>query len=232
MIYNEWKETYKKIIQDLGIKTEEDYKASTILDNIIDKRNQKSNIKKIEDLIKNQDVIVFGAGPSLENSIKKNLSFIKNKLKISADGATTALIEKNIIPDIIITDLDGRISDQIYANSKGAIIIIHSHGDNISKLNDYVEEFEGDIIGTTQINPNNFKHLYNFGGFTDGDRAVLLASHFKANNIYLIGFDFNKKIGEYSFLKNKDIKQKIRKLNWCKYILDKENKNNMLKYIR
>ena len=98
----------------------------------------------------------------------------------------------------------------------------------IDSLEDYVEKFEGGTIGTTQIDPSDFKNLYNFGGFTDGDRAVFLASHFKAKKIFLIGFDFDGKMGKYSFSENKDIAMKIRKLKWCEELikhLEKENNN-------
>ena len=43
---------------------------------------------------------------------------------ICADGATTMLLKKSIIPDIIVSDLDGNIHDQIYANQKGSIYFI------------------------------------------------------------------------------------------------------------
>ena len=45
-------------------------------------------------------------------------------------------------------------------------------------------------IGTTQTNP--FNKIQNFGGFTDGDRGVFLASHFDAKKIILFGMDFGK----------------------------------------
>ena len=107
----------------------------------------------------NNEVIIFGAGPSLKKTLIKNYKFIKNKVKITADGATSALIELNIIPDIIVTDLDGKINDQIHANSKGSIIIIHTHGDNIKKIEENVDKFKGKIIGSTQINPKEFSLL-------------------------------------------------------------------------
>lgn len=232
MNYNDWDKIYKKIIKDLGYKYQDDKIASDILNNILEKKEKKSNINKLENLIQRNDVIVFGAGPSLDKSIKNNYEFLIDKLKISADGATSALINNNMFPDIIVTDLDGRISDQINSNLNGSIVIIHAHGDNIEKLKNHVKDFDGHIIGTTQINPINFKNLYNFGGFTDGDRAVLLALHFKAKKIYLIGFDFNGKIGKYSYTNNKDLKQKIRKLKWCKYIIEKEVSKGNIVYIK
>ncbi|HWQ19331.1 MAG TPA: hypothetical protein VN455_06085, partial [Methanotrichaceae archaeon] len=44
-------------------------------------------------------------------------------------------------------------------------------------------------LGTCQCRPP--EGLFNFGGFTDGDRCVFLARHFGAGSIRLIGFDFS-----------------------------------------
>ena len=171
-------------------------------------------------MICDKEVIVFGAGPSLENSIEINKQKFENKIKISADGATTALLEKNIHPDIIVTDLDGKVSDQIKANSKGSILVIHAHGDNINRIQRYIHEFKLNIIGTTQTDPKLYKNVYNFGGFTDGDRAVYISDHFNAKKINLVGFDFNGKIGKYSFSKEKNKNLKLKKLKWCKYLIE------------
>jgi len=82
-------------------------------------------------------------------------------------------------------------------------------------------------MGTTQGNPEPYDHLHNFGGFTDGDRAVHIADHFKAKTISLIGFDFTNELGEYSFAehKNKDIK--LKKLQWCKSLIDSLDKQHI-----
>ena len=39
------------------------------------------------------------------------------------------------------------------------------------------------------------KNVYNFGGFTDGDRSVFWAEEFGAKEIILIGMDFGIHIG-------------------------------------
>ena len=99
------------------------------------------------------------------------------------------------------------------------VAIIHAHGDNIAEIKKFVPKFKKNIIGSTQISPLPYENIYNFGGFTDGDRAVFLASHFKAKNIHIIGFDFEGRIGKYSYPENKDKKQKLKKLKWCKYLI-------------
>ena len=91
---------------------------------------------------------------------------------------------------------------------------------NQEELKKYVDKFKS-VYGTTQIEPK--AHIYNFGGFTDGDRAVFLAEHFKPKAIILIGMDFDSDIGEYSYTKNVEVKKK--KLKWASYLVNylKEN---------
>jgi len=225
MDFKKWEIYYRKILKDFIFSAEDDEKSACILDQILENKKVLP-LKKIDDLIKDNDIVVFGGGSSLKKSFEKHIDFIKNKIKITADGATTLLIENDVHPDIVVTDLDGKIQDQLKANNEGSIVIVHAHGDNIKNIKKIVTKFNGQLIGTTQTNPKKYINLHNFGGFTDGDRAVFLADHFKAKKIFLIGFDFNGKIGEYSFTKNFKIKNK--KLEWCKFFIEQimeKNKN-------
>lgn len=231
MFYKEYILIYEKIAQDLAIQLKDDKKASDILNGLLQNKNLVL-IESLENLISDKEVVVFGAGPSLENSVIKHKNNFDNMIKIAADGATTALLENNILPDFIVTDLDGKVSDQLIANSKGSILVIHAHGNNIEKLEKYVSMFKGKLLGTTQIDPESYKNLHNFFGFTDGDRAVYLADYFHAKKISLIGFDFDGTIGKYSFAENKDKKLKLKKLKWCKYLIDHlRNRNKNICYL-
>ena len=111
--------------------------------------------------------------------ITRSISTIKkykNVTKIVADGAVQALIEHDIKPDILVTDLDGDMSSiKIIGRSK-IPIIVHAHGNNYEKL-ELVTKFQNKI-GTTQT--RKFGRLENFGGFTDGDRCVFLAENLRA----------------------------------------------------
>ena len=51
-------------------------------------------------------------------------------------------------------------------------------------------------MGSTQSTP--LKNVYNFGGFTDGDRCVFLAIELKARLIILAGMDFGDIVTNYS----------------------------------
>jgi uncharacterized Rossmann fold enzyme len=218
MKYKNWEPIYKKILKDFNLKESEDRKSAELLDNLLSNKTIFS-LEKLSQLIKGKQVFVFGAGPSLVSSILKNKKIFDSAIKIAADGATSALIKYNIFPEIIVTDLDGNAEDQIKSNDDGSIIIIHAHGDNKEKIKKYLPLIKGSLIGTTQTDPSGFKNVYNFGGFTDGDRAVFIADYFNAKKINLIGFDFNQKIGHYSFsdIKNRDVK--LKKIRWCKILI-------------
>ena len=219
MFYKDWERIYKKIARDFDYNQEKEEKAADILNRILDKK-QPFQLKKLRKIIYDKEVVIFGAGPSLEDSINFHKDKIKNLVKISADGATSALLKNDIFPEIFVTDLDGDVSDQLNANSNGSVAVIHAHGDNISEIKKYLPEFKGDIVGSTQIDPRSYENVYNFGGFTDGDRAVFLSSHFNAKKIFLIGFDFKGNVGKYSYPEKKDINLKLRKLKWCQYLIE------------
>jgi uncharacterized Rossmann fold enzyme len=218
MKYENWEPFYKKILKEFNFKESEDKKSAKLLDNLLSNK-PIFPLDELSQLIKDKQVFVFGAGPSLENSIIKNKNFFDSGIKIAADGTTSCLVKYGVLPDIIVTDLDGNIQDQIKSNDNGSVIIIHAHCDNKDKIKKYIPKIKGKIIGTTQTDPDKLKNLYNFGGFTDGDRAVFIADHFNAKKINLIGFDFDGKIGKYSFSENKNKKLKLKKLRWCKKLI-------------
>jgi hypothetical protein len=228
MHYKDWERIYKKIAEDFKYPLEKEVRSGKILNSLI-KNDKSAVINQLKDLINDKQVVVFGAGLSLDISLEKHKGFLYDKTKIVADGATSALLKCGIQPDIIVSDLDGKISDQIKANRGGSVAVLHAHGDNMEKIKRYVKKFQNNVIGTVQIDPNTFENLYNFGGFTDGDRAIFLADHFQAKTITLIGFDLNSKIGKYSCIKYKDISQKLKKLKWCRELIEllKENNENI-----
>ena len=57
------------------------------------------------------------------------------------------------VPEVICTDPDGNseadIEKEILACSRGSIVLIHAHGDNMDKLEKYVPRFRR-FIATTQ----------------------------------------------------------------------------------
>ena len=199
-----WEKRYVSILKELNYSRKKDKESALILDSILKKTY---TIEKIRKLIQGKTVFVIGSGPSLSIAIPK-LKKLKKSIKIAADSSLKPLIDNGIIPDIIVTDLDGN-EDTIKKISKTkSIFVIHAHGDNIEKLQ-MVKKMKN-CIGTTQTNP--FNKVQNFGGFTDGDRGVFLASYFNAKKIILFGMDFGNQIGKFSNTKKSDRETKLKKL--------------------
>ena len=207
MKFSEWEPIYKSILRDFGYSREEDERAARLLGSLV----KGSDTGILEDEIRGKRVTICGAAENLADEIGKVEGTV-----VAADEATSVLIE-SMIPDIIVTDLDGRVEDQIEANGRGSIAVIHAHGDNIPAIQKYASLFTGRIVLTTQAAP--FGRVHNFGGFTDGDRAFLMAKHFGAREVRFVGFDFENPREK----EGKDISVKRRKLQWAKMLIDELN---------
>ena len=197
MEFGLWEKYYTEILDDFGFSRQNDEASARLLDEILSVEGCLT-LEDLKEIVGFSDkYIVFGAGPSL----KKHVEFLKQNydlrdyVLVAADGATTALIEQKIAPDIVATDLDGNLDDILLANFRGANIAIHAHGDNIEKIAKLTTFFTS-VIGTTQAQP--IGNLYNFGGFTDGDRAMFLSVALEASEITLAGMDFGDIVTRYS----------------------------------
>ena len=197
MEFGLWEKYYKEILDDFGFSRSGDEKSAKLLDEILSQEGCLTLLKLKEIVGFSDKYIVFGAGPSVEDHIKylKENYDLKNYVLIASDGATTAMINQKLIPDIIVTDLDGNLDDILLSNVKGANIVIHAHGDNKDKITGLTPYFTN-VLGTTQSQPAG--NLYNFGGFTDGDRAIFLAVALEASQITLAGMDFGSIVTKYS----------------------------------
>jgi uncharacterized Rossmann fold enzyme len=218
MNLKEWQPWYDKIIETFGYDAEKDQYAAEVLSGLLE--GIAVTRFQLKWKIYSKPTLVFGAGPSLEEDIKKLLTkrALDKFVLIAADGATTALLKiANTVPDIIVTDLDGRSYDLFRANIAGATMVVHGHGDNIKLLQKFVPKFRKKI-GTTQTIPR--PNVYNFGGFTDGDRAIFLSSEMEAKIIVLAGMDFGQSIGKYSKRKVKSLEVKKLKLKIGKELLE------------
>lgn len=223
-----WMQWYKLILEDFGFSRADDECSADALNNILDDLGALTS----EDIIINKTVIVFGAGPSLKpNLLTLKKMDLANVTMIAADGATTALKEEGFTPDIIVTDLDGKIEDILDANNHGALMVVHAHGNNLEQIRRYTPQLVN-VMGTTQSVP--LSNVYNFGGFTDGDRCVFLAMALGAKRIVLSGMDFGDKVTHYSRPSQEDgpadeIKQK--KLKWAKKLVEWAVANSDIQFL-
>lgn len=205
-----WGERYSEIVEEFGFSTEEDYRAACMLDSIIKNPVQPGAIGEI---ISGRSVFVIGAGPSLPDAIPV-LRRYENP-KIAADSAVRVLIEGGILPDIVVTDLDGD-EDSLRRAADRAIMMVHAHGDNADRL--HLAGGFRRCIGTAQGRTTG--SVRNFGGFTDGDRCVFVADAFGADRIVLFGMDLDGGIGASSGTKPQDERAKLQKLRRAKSLLE------------
>ncbi|MBI5146245.1 MAG: DUF115 domain-containing protein [Thaumarchaeota archaeon] len=212
MTISGWNSKYEQISREFGYSKKDDQDSAVLLDSIIKKRFSPTRLKK---MVCGKTVFVIGAGPSLQSSID-TLKKYKDIVMICADGAVTFLIQNGIRPKIVVTDLDGDLELLEKIKKTNTVFVVHAHGDNADRL-DFVRNFKN-CIGTTQT--KEIGKICNFGGFTDGDRCVFLASHFGAKKIVLFGMDFGTRIGKYSKTNNADKKTKRKKLKYGKSLLE------------
>lgn len=223
MDWEEWEKLYLKIVEEMRYSIEKDLEAAEILNRLIS--GKAITIEELREKLSNKNAAaIFGAGPSLTLDI---LDFVNSELLdevvvIVADGASRAFIERGLRMDVVVTDLDGGDDILTMASERCIALAVHAHGDNIERMKILVPLLSGKILGTTQCKP--FDRLYNFGGFTDGDRAVFLADAMGFDVIILAGMDFGEEVGEYS--KNIDkhndewLKAKRKKLRIGKNLLE------------
>lgn len=204
----EWEPFYARILSDMGYSREEDEAAVRVLKAV----TAGSDLVDPDDLrpMFSDGATVFGDAPCLEDDIR---SREPRGALVASGSAVGRLLALGIRPDAVVTDLDGDIDSQLEASRSGAVTFIHAHGDNCDLIRMHAGEFEGPVVLTTQSKPSTT--VFNFGGFTDGDRAVCIARELGAQSVLLEGFDFehpNPKEGS-------DPAVKLRKLAWAREII-------------
>lgn len=180
-----WDEYYVRILDYFGFSREDDEEAARLLSSIL----PRNDISLLTDTISGSDVIVAGNAPSLLDDIRD--TDFDGKVVIAADAAARVMKNGGVIPDIVFTDLDGLDDDVLEMNEAGTILAVHAHGDNMPLVKSWVPKMKGPVVGTTQSTP--LENVYNFGGFSDGDRGVFAAYELGANSVSLIGFDLDDK---------------------------------------
>ena len=204
MRYEDWEPYYKAILEDFGWTAEGDEAAARLLSSMLPERTPYLDI--VKELIRDRDVIVCGKAPTLEKDMEKVDWWYKYTV-IAADGAVSTLLQQGIVPDIVVSDLDGSHEDLIKADENDSIILAHAHADNVEIIKSLVPKLKH-VIGTTQARPMD--NVYNFGGFSDGDRCVFLAKEFGAKTIKIIGFDLDD---------TNVTPKKLKKLKWARKLL-------------
>jgi hypothetical protein len=199
MEFEEWEPYYLEILETFSFDRRLDEEAARVLAGLL----QGDDIGILDQLCRGRTVTVCGNAPCLVD----DLGGIEGTV-FAADAASLVLRGSGIRPDAVFTDLDGATDEYPAMNREGTVMVIHAHGDNIPLLRFWTPQFRSPVVGTTQAEP--FPPLHNFGGFTDGDRAVFAADHLGADRIILAGFDLDDQ--DVDFVKK-------GKLQWARRLL-------------
>lgn len=195
MKLEDWLPIYHHIVEDLGLSPKEDDEAARLMFEL--GKDKLLDISLLREKISGRTASVIGY------TIKEDLVF-EEEIKITAGKTLTKAreIDPQFVPDVHVTDME---EEELLEIKDNCILVLHAHGDNMNKIRSIVPQIPR-FVGTTQNIP--FDKIYNFGGFTDGDRAALLAQEMGATHIKLYGFDFSKAN-----------EKKRRKLSWAIKIL-------------
>ena len=179
----EWEPYYSEILDFFGFSREDDERAARILAELL----VRDDISLLKKTITGKACIVCGNAPALPEEIKK--TDFSGKVIIAADAAARVLWQCGHRPDVIVSDIDGMDDDFLEMNRKGAILVLHAHGDNIPLVKSWVPKVQVLFFAPPQAAP--LAHVHNFGGFSDGDRCVFCAHELGADSVTLIGFDLD-----------------------------------------
>jgi uncharacterized Rossmann fold enzyme len=180
MRFEDWEPYYQEICEYFSFDRKRDEEAACLLASLL----PFDGLPFLVSLCKGKIVTVCGNAPCL----RRETDMVSGNI-FAADAATEVLVSQGIRPDAVFTDLDGATDTFLELNRTGAVMVVHAHGDNIPLLRYWVPRFEGPVVATTQSVP--FNGIHNFGGFTDGDRAVFAAQALGAERIRIIGFDLD-----------------------------------------
>ena len=194
---NAWmKFWYPWICNTLKISKESDEKALSTIINTVEVKCLQEQIIKEE--LADKEVHVFG--PAMKKAALENY---QKSVIVSVEGITGAFLEKGFIPNVVVTDLDSNHELLAKAGQKGALLLIHIHGDNLELVKSFLQTYElNRVILTTQTMPR--KWVKNYLGFTDGDRAAFFAKSMGVRRIHLHGFSLDGPIA----IQNKLIRKK------------------------
>jgi len=199
MEFQEWEPFYKAILADFGFDRTADERAGDWLADHVD----AVELEAIG-IAPDSTVAIAGAAPSLDadRPVASDADAV-----VAASDAGVRLASEGIVPDLIVTDLDGDPEGTLALAEQGVHVAVHAHGDNRELLEAYVPQFpRPTLLGTTQAAPVG--PLHNHGGFTDGDRAAFIADAIGAERLTFLGWDFGRASGP-----------KARKLAWAARLL-------------
>ncbi len=202
-------ETIRKLREecflDLGIDPAPDRDAAHEVSELSKRHGLRQNLP---DLSGRGKAAIFGPAPYVARDISGY------GLKIVADSGISRFLIMNSLPDVIVTDLDGPLHEILFCQRNGSFLFVHVHGDNLEKVKSSMPLFGERTLFTCQSAETY--DLFDFGGFTDGDRSAFIADHYGSDSITIYGFRFDdpvpKPFGNQA--------RKLKKLGWARIFLE------------
>jgi uncharacterized Rossmann fold enzyme len=183
-----WLDEYAWIRDFLGIEESEDRRALGILQAHF--AHKPCLLPELRKRFSGRVAIVIGTSESVLADLERlhDLSHLweGKAFLVAADTATPLLLSRSMVPDIVVTDLDGPVEALVEASRAGSYLFVHGHGDNIGSLREVLPLLGERVEPTTQV-PVPQGHVHNFGGFTDGDRSAFVSVALGARAVVFIG---------------------------------------------
>jgi 2-amino-4-hydroxy-6-hydroxymethyldihydropteridine diphosphokinase len=213
--YTRWAPRYEEIRSAFDFPFEREEESARRLSQLLPEPAHAEALDRIAGRLAGRTAIVVGRAPRQGAPPVWQLpAETPPPVLLAADGATVRCLDAGLVPDLVITDLDGPVASEFNANARGALAVIHAHGDNQAMLECCVPEFRGELAGSWAGPPRD--GLIDVGGFTDGDRAVYLAEHVGARRVLLWGFDFEHPAAS----RGASPERKLEKLKWAKRLIE------------
>ncbi len=203
MEFDEWEPVYEAILEDFGYGRAGDERARDVLVSLTDPFDLA-----VLPSVCDATVAIAGAGPPLEHPAQIERAR-EADVVFAASTAADLLRAHDVAVDCMVTDLDKNPDTVRRLTDGGVPVAVHAHGDNVLAVREVVPDCaDAFVLPTTQAAPR--RHVRNFGGFTDGDRAAFLADHLGADSLTFVGWDFDDLAVDDA---------KARKLEWAERLL-------------
>lgn len=181
MEYDDWSPIYDAILADFGFDRAADEHAR----DVIAEYATPFDMSRLD--VAGRTVAIAGGADTLtdETEVAADADVV-----FAASTAADILDHAGVPVDLLVTDLDKNPDTVRRYTHDGIPVAAHAHGDNIPLVREWVPRFDADyVLATTQCEPVD--SVYNYGGFTDGDRAAYLADAFGAAELRFPGWDFD-----------------------------------------
>ncbi|WP_256288255.1 6-hydroxymethylpterin diphosphokinase MptE-like protein [Halobellus inordinatus] len=200
MRFETWEPIYESILTDFGYPRDGDERARDVLAAYatpfdFDRLDYDGEV-----------VAVVGAAPSLPEAVDRVADADR---VVAASTAADVVRDAGYDVDLFVTDLDKNPETARELTKAGTPVAAHAHGDNVPLVEEWAPQLAHEhVVATTQAAPTDA--VYNFGGFTDGDRAAFIADEFGAAELRFVGWDFDDPSVSPS---------KAKKLRWAERLL-------------